>query len=93
MVVDCLAMEFLMNLDNEFERMYFEYLPEAAVDIYDNVFITYKENYDLLQKKNNNCGFCCMHFLTFIPFKLLLTALLMFPVFCLFMMVYSPICK
>tara|TARA_B100001093_G_scaffold267666_1_gene256008 strand:+ start:3834 stop:4979 length:1146 start_codon:yes stop_codon:yes gene_type:complete len=93
MVVDCLAMEFLMNLDNEFERMYFEYLPEAAVDIYDNVFITYKENYDLLQKKNNNCGFCCMHFLTFIPFKLLLTSLLLFPVFCFFMMIYSPICK
>ena len=39
MVLDCLAMEFLMNLDNEFEQMYFEYLPEAAIDIYDNVLL------------------------------------------------------
>lgn len=93
MVLDCLAMEFLMNLDNEFEQMYFEYLPEAAVDIYDNVFITYKDNYDLLEKKNSYCSFYCLHCLTFVPFKILLTTLFLFPIFCLFMMIYSPICK
>ena len=44
MVLNSVAMEFLMNLDNEFETMYFTYLPESAVDIYDNVFVTYQKN-------------------------------------------------
>ena len=30
-VMDCLAIEFLMNLDNEFESVYFDYLPESAL--------------------------------------------------------------
>ena len=93
MVMDCLAMEFLMNLDNEFESLYFEYLPEAADDIYDNVFISYTDNYKLLEKKENHCSFYCLHCLTFIPFKVLLASLLLFPVFCFFMMVYAPLCK
>lgn len=93
MVLDCVAMEFLMQLDNEFEELYFKYLPEAAVDIYDNVFITYTENYKLLEKKDKKCSFYCMHCLTFIPFKGLLIALFLFPLFCLFMMVYGPLCK
>ena len=93
MVLDCLAMEFLMNLDNEFEQLYFEYLPEAAVDIYDNSFITYKENYDMLEKKNKFCSFYCLHCLTFVPFKALLTSLMLFPFFCFAMMIYTPLCK
>ncbi len=93
MVMDCLAMEFLMNLDNEFEELYFQYLPEAADDIYDNVFISYTDNYKLLEKKENHCSFYCLHCITFIPFKLLLASLLLFPVFCAFMMIYAPLCK
>lgn len=93
MVMDCVAMEFLMNLDNEFEELYFTYLPEAADDIYDNVFITYSENYKLLEKKDKSCSFYCLHCITFIPFKTLLASLLIFPVFCFAMMIYAPICK
>ena len=93
MVMDCVAMEFLMNLDNEFEALYFEYLPEAADDIYDNAFISYTDNYKLLEKKDKSCSFYCLHCITFIPFKGLLASLLFFPVFCLFMMIYAPICK
>ena len=48
MVLDCVAMEFLMTLDNEFEIQYFDYLPEAAVDIYDNVFVDYGKNYEMV---------------------------------------------
>ena len=29
MILNSLAMEFLMNLDNEFEEIYFKFLPEA----------------------------------------------------------------
>lgn len=93
MVMDCVAMEFLMNLDNEFEQLYFEYLPEAADDIYDNVFISYAENYKLLEKKDKSCSFYCLHCITFIPFKTLLASLLLFPIFCFCMMIYAPICK
>ena len=42
MILNLLAMEFLMVLDNEFEELYFRYVPGAAEDIYDNVFVTYK---------------------------------------------------
>ena len=93
MVLDCVAMEFLMTLDNEFEVQYFNYLPEAAVDIYDNVFVDYGKNFELVEKKKNNCSFYCLQCMTFIPFKILLFSLLLFPFFCLFMMIYGPLCK
>ena len=93
MVLDCVAMEFLMVLDNEFESLYFEYLPEAAIDIYDNVFVDYGRNNELIEKKKNDCGFYCLQCVTFIPFKVLLISLLLFPFFCAFMMFYGPICK
>ena len=48
MILNSLAMEFLMVLDNEFEEFYFKYLPGAAEDIYDNVFVSYHENKELL---------------------------------------------
>ena len=51
MILNSLAMEFLMNLDNEFEEMYFKFLPEAAVDIYDNVFVNFKANQEKLKKR------------------------------------------
>ena len=52
MILNSLAMEFLMNSnDNEFEEMYFHYLPEAAEDIYDNFFVTFDENKKKLAKK------------------------------------------
>ena len=51
MILNSLAMEFLMNLDNEFEEMYFKFLPEVAEDIYDNFFDTIEDNKKL---KNDN---------------------------------------
>ena len=44
-------MEFLMELDNEFEEMYFHFLPEVAEDIYDNFFVTFEDNKKKLEKK------------------------------------------
>ena len=37
MILNSLAMEFLMTLDNEFEEFYFQNLPGSAEDIYDNI--------------------------------------------------------
>ena len=61
--------------------------------LYFPIFISYTDNYKLLEKKENHCSFYCLHCLTFIPFKILLASLLLFPVFCFFMMVYAPLCK
>ena len=41
MILNSLAMEFLMILDNEFEELYFQYMPGSAEDIYDNIFVSY----------------------------------------------------
>ena len=93
MILNSLAMEFLMNLDNEFEEMYFKYLPEAAVDIYDNVFVNFQDNQEKLKKRKRSCTFNCVRCVFYIPFKILVLSLLLFPIFCVIMMFYGPICK
>ena len=94
MILNSLAMEFLMMLDNEFEELYFQYLPGAADDIYDNIFVSYDENIELLEKrhKKDDCFRCCSCLL-FIPYKLLVISVFLFPVFCFFMIFAGPICK
>ena len=71
----------------------FHYLPEAAEDIYDNFFVTFQENKQKLAKRNKSCGFCCARYTFFVPFKILVVSLLIFPFFCLVMAIYGPICK
>jgi len=94
MILNSLAMEFLMELDNEFEVMYFKFLPECAIDIYDNVFVTQEENTKIvLEKKKNSCCLSCISCIFYMPFKILVLLLFFFPVFCLFMIFYGPICK
>ena len=82
MILNSLAMEFLMMLDNEFEELYFQYLPGAADDIYDNIFVSYDENIELLEKrqKKDSC-FKCFSCVLFIPYKLLVISVFLFPVF------------
>ena len=94
MILNSLAMEFLMVLDNEFEEFYFKYLPGAADDIYDNVFVSYHENKQLLldRKENDKC-FRCFSGIMFIPYKLLVISLFLFPFFCLFGTIAGPVCK
>jgi hypothetical protein len=94
MILNSLAMEFLMVLDNEFEELYFQYLPGAADDIYDNIFVSYDENIELLEKrqKKDKC-FNCFSCVLFIPYKLLVISVFLFPAFCFFMIFAGPICK
>ena len=93
MVLNCVAMEFLMNLDNEFEEMYFKYLPESADDIYDNVFVSYAINQEHIQERKKSKFFKFITVMAYIPFKLLTISLMLFPVLCFIMMIYSPLCK
>ena len=93
MILNALAMEFLMDLDNEFEAMYLSYLPEVGEDIYDNVFITPAQNKEKLEKRKKNCWFNCARCTFYLPFKFLVLSLLIFPGFCIFMAIYGPLCK
>ena len=94
MILNSLAMEFLMMLDNEFEELYFQYLPGAADDIYDNIFVSYDENIELLEERQKKDGcFKCFSCALFIPYKLLVISIFLFPVFCFFMIFAGPICK
>lgn len=94
MILNSLAMEFLMQLDNEFEEMYFEYLPGSAEDIYDTIYVTYQENKELIKERQEKSScFKCTSRCLFIPYKLLILSLFIFPVFCFFVMIGGPICK
>jgi len=94
MILNSLAMEFLMVLDNEFEELYFQYMPGTADDIYDNVFVSYDENKVLLEdrKKEDKC-FRCFSYVAFIPYKILVITMFLFPFFCFFMVFAGPACK
>ena len=48
--LNSVAMEFVQELDNEFERAYFQMVPGAAVDIYDHVFVSYDEQRTFLTR-------------------------------------------
>ena len=94
MILNSLALEWLMRLDNEFEEMYFQYLPGAAEDIYDNIYVTYSENRTLL--KNRYYDSPCFKYISYvllIPYKILILCTFLFPFFCIFMTIAGPICK
>lgn len=94
MILNSLAMEFLMILDNEFKELYFKYLPGTADDIFDNIFVSYSENKELLEDRlKNDNAFKCFTYLFFIPYKILVLAIFLFPFFCLFMIFAGAICK
>ena len=94
MIMNSLAMEFLMQLDNEFKSMYFDYLPDIAEDIYDNLFQPYEKHQALVEEACNGSRiFKWIRCLTVVPFKLLMMTLMLFPVMCFVFMFYSPICK
>ena len=74
--------------------LYFQFLPGAADDIYDKIFVSYHENVDLLEsrQKKDKC-FRCFSCLLLIPYKLLVVSVFLFPLFCFFMIFAGPLCK
>lgn len=94
MFFNTIAMEFLMEMDNQFEREYFEYLPGVAVDIYDRYFVTYRTNLIMVnQKSHESFSFRCCRRVTWLPFKLLIVLFLALPVICFVMIFFGAICK
>ena len=94
MILNSLAMEFLMQLDNEFKEIYFKHLPGSAEDIYDNIYVTYRTNKKLLDIKYKKSR-CFRYFsnIVFIPYKILVLVIFFFPSICLFMAFAGSICK
>ena len=94
MILNSLAMEFLMSLDNEFKELYFKYLPGTADDIFDNIFVSYDENKEILEERleKDNC-FKCFSCCVFIPYKILVISIFLFPLFCFFMIFAGALCK
>lgn len=94
MFFNTLAMEFLMEMDNEFERAYFTYLPGVAVDIYDTMFVGYRENKIMVSLKSHNSGcFRCCRRCTWIPFKILLFLFMALPFVCFVFIIFGAVCK
>lgn len=92
MLFNSLAMDFVTSLDNEFERAYFGYHPELAVQIYDNYFVTAQKSREL-RKARKDCGFRATLWITYVPFKLLNICFALLPVFCGIMIVFGAVCK
>ena len=94
MFFNIIAMEFLMDMDNEFERSYFSYLPGVAEDIYDKHFVSYRDNLIMVnQKTHKSFKFRCCRRITYIPFKILTILFLLLPVICFIMIFFGAICK
>ena len=90
MLLNTLGMEFLMNMDNEFEELYLNFCSETVEDLYDNVFVTHTENKTLVASNRNKCYRCVRCCL---PFKCLTIVALLFPIFCLVVIFFSVLCK
>tara|TARA_B110000008_G_C16978802_1_gene567411 strand:- start:7757 stop:8650 length:894 start_codon:yes stop_codon:yes gene_type:complete len=94
MFANTIVMEWLMDMDNEFERAYFSYLPGVAVDIYDNVFVSYRENLIMVaQRTQGSAGFRCCKRITWLPFKALIFLFAVLPVACFAFVFYGGLCK
>lgn len=94
MFFNTMAMEYLMEADNEFESAYFQFLPGVAADIYDNMFVSYRENVVLIRdKEHHSWSFRCCRRLTWLPFKLLMTLFMVLPLICGAMIFVGAACK
>lgn len=88
-----LALEFLMNLDNEYERIYFENNLEEAVDIFDNYMVTPEEDDKLTKERRKRPIYRIIEGLIYVPLKLLSLGFTLLPVYCFAMISVGGICK
>lgn len=89
-----LALEFLMNLDNEYERLYFKYSLKEAEFVYDSVFVTKEESYRNVEKRcSESVSFRLFRMFTYVPYKILSCAFIILPIYCASMLVFGVVCK
>ena len=89
-----LALEFLMELDNEYERLFFRYSLDEAGVIYDKVFVTRDESYRRIeQREATDCMFKAFRLFTFLPYKILSCGFILLPIYSAMMIVVGALCK
>lgn len=89
-----LALEFLMNLDNEYERIYFEHNLKEAVDIYDNLFVTNEKSCkDTTERSERSCVFRWFEHFMWLPFKCISLGFILLPIYCFMMIGVGALCK
>lgn len=89
-----LALDFLMELDNEYQRLFFRYSIDDAVYIYDKVFVTREESYQKTgEREANDCAFRAFRLFTFIPYKILSWGFILLPIYSAMMIVIGILCK
>ena len=88
-----LALEFLMNLDNEYERLYFENNLKEAEDIYDNYMVTPEEDFNLAEERRKNRCYRIFEYIMFLPFKVLSLGFVLLPMYCFMMIGVGGLCK
>lgn len=94
MFCNTLVMEWLMDMDNEFERSYFSILPGVAEDIYDHLFVTYRDNAVMVrQRSHESAAFRCCRRITWLPYKTLMFMFMILPVICFVAIFYGGMCK
>lgn len=94
MVFNTLAMEFLMQMDNEFEELYFKLLPGVGAQIFDQKFVTHRENLILVRQKSHDSRcFRLLRCVTWLPFKLLMFMFMMLPLICFVTIFVGAYCK
>ena len=93
-IFNAMALEFLMNLDNEYERLYFKYSISEAEYIYDHVFVTKEESRRNTEERcRESPAFKCFKMFTYIPYKLLSLGFIVLPIYCATMLVFGVMCK
>ena len=94
MIFNSIAMEFIMELDNEFQKIYFNILPSAAYDIYDNLFVELNNSIIMHNNKlKESKSFNLFKKIAYIPFKILLFLFIITPIVSFSFIFISTLCK
>jgi hypothetical protein len=92
-ILNSLAMEFLMDLDNLFKQQYFEKLPNKCIEyIYNKFYVSSEENIELINNRNDKC-FLIVKKIFYFPYKLLIILILIFPILCFILIFVGAFCK
>ena len=89
-----LALDFLMNLDNQYEELFFRYSLDEAVLLYDTVFVTRDQSKtNVAEREAQDCVFKAFRLFTFLPYKILACGFILPPIYSAMMIAVGIICK
>ena len=67
---------------------------DLSQEIYDNIYVTYRENKELVKNRYKySICFRAISNIIYIPYKILVLIIFMFPAICFFMTIAGSICK